>query len=461
MSIFRMKSLSDTLEDAHKASLKKTLSYFDLVMIGIGAIIGTGIFVITGAVAAQYSGPGITLSFFIAGVVCVFTALAYAELASTIPVSGGAYTYSYIIFGELAGWIAGCCILMVCTFGAASVATGWSGYMIGILHSIGIDLPVMFTKIPSEGGLINLPAIIIALLIAAILVKGTKESATLNGILVALKIGIVLLFIFIAFPHFDSANFDPFMPFGFDGVATGAATVFIAYSGFDTVAMAAEECKNPKRDLPIGIIGSLLLCAVLYIIVSGMLTGIAPYHELNNTEPITYTLRKNGSNIGGALVAAGALAGMTTVLMMQIFGQSRVLFAMSRDGMIPKPFMNIHKKFETPYVGILITGLVTALISGFAPITTIGMLTSFSTLVAFIMVLAGVITLRIKQPELKRPFRCPIVFVIAPLAIIFCLYLLAQLIGASGIYFASIMAFGILTYIFYGYKNSSLAIEKA
>lgn len=458
MSIFRVKNLATLMEEIQTYSMQKTLGYFDLIMIGIGAIIGTGIFVITGTVAAKYAGPAITLSFLLAGIVCVFTALAYAELASSIPAAGGAYVYSYLVFGEVFAWISGCCILIVCTGGASAVAAGWSGYIIGIIHSMGYDLPILLTKIPAEGGLINLPAVIISIFISLILLKGTKESATLNATLVILKLAIILLFILAAIPNFKMELLtDNFMPFGFSGVATGAATVFIAYAGFDTVAMAAEECKNPKRDLPIGIIGSLVLCALLYIIVSGLLVGNARYDLLNNAEPMAYALRINGSNIGGTLVAVGAVVGMTTVLMMQIFGQSRVIFSMSRDGMLPKFFGKLHPKYDTPFISILITGACVALCSGFLPITTMSNLSSMATLATFMFVSAGVIVMRIKKPELKRPFKCPIVYVMAPISILMCMYLFMQLIGEEGKEFFGILLVGLCVYGVYGYKNSIMA----
>lgn len=455
MSIFRIKNLTELMEEIKQYSMQKTLGYFDLIMIGVGAIIGTGIFVITGTVAATYAGPAITLSFLLAGVVCVFTALAYAELASAIPATGGAYTYSYLVFGEVFAWISGCCILIVCTGGASAVASGWSGYMMGIINSMGYSLPTALTAIPADGGIMNLPAIMISLAISLMLLKGTKESATLNAILVILKLGIILLFVLAAIPHFKVELItDNFMPFGFAGVATGAATVFIAYAGFDTVAMAAEECKNPKRDLPIGIIGSLVLCALLYILVSGMLVGNASYDLLNNAEPMAYALRINGNNIGGALVAVGAVVGMTTVLMMQIFGQSRVIFSMSRDGMLPKFLGKIHKKHDTPYVSILLTGIVIALCSGFLPIATMANLSSMATLATFIFVLCAVLAMRVKKPDLRRPFKCPVVFIIAPIAIMMCFYLFFQLVENEGKPFFSILFIGLIIYALYGYKNS-------
>lgn len=457
MDIYRKKSLASVLGEIKSGGLKKTLGVLDLIMIGVGAIIGTGIFVITGVIAAKFTGPAIIVSFSLAGIVSIFTALAYAELAAAVPASGGAYTYSYIVFGEFIAWVVACCILMVMILGSAAVAAGWAGYIIGVLKSMQIELPQAFTAIPTEGGVVNLLAVSITCIIGLILIKGTKESALLNNILVFVKVGIILLFVLIALPYFNVEFITgDFAPFGFGGVAVGAATLFIAYAGFDTVAMAAEECKNPNRDLPIGIIGSLAICALLYIIVSGVLTGIAPYPDLDTTEPMAFALRFNGNHIGGTLVAVGAIAGMTTVLMMQMFGVSRVMFSMARDGLIPKSFMKLHSKFETPYVGILFATLLISVIAGFAPIAVIANLSSLSIITSFIVVLCAVLVLRIRDPGMRRPFKCPVVFVIAPIALISCLYLLVQLLVENGKQFGICLFIGAIFYFLYGYRNSSL-----
>ena len=343
---FRIKTIENLLAGAKIKPLKKTLGALDLVLLGIGCTIGTGIFVLTGIAAAQYAGPAIALSYLISGVACIFAGLAYSELAAAIPVAGGTYTYTYAILGEFAAWMVACGISLCYTIGGATVAAGWSGYFVGILGAGGYHIPEALTKIPAEGGIVNLPAVCITLLIGFILMRGTKESITLNRILVFIKLIAIFLFIFIAVPHIKVTNWtDNFMPFGLGGVFTGAAAIFFAYTGFDAVATAAEETKNPNRDLPIGIVGSLLVCIVLYIAASLALTGITSYTELNNAEPMAFALRQNGSDIGGAIVGAGALAGMVAVLLVFMYGQSRIFFVMSRDGLLPKFFGKIHRKF--------------------------------------------------------------------------------------------------------------------
>lgn len=456
MSLFRKKSIDEILANSQKNSLKKSLGVFDLVMIGIGCTIGTGIFVVTGIAAAQYAGPAISISYFIAAVVCIFAGLAYAELASMVPLSGSAYTYSYVVLGEFIAWLVGWGLVLEYAIGAATVASGWSGYVVGILQAGGIEIPEVLANPPANGGFFNLPAILISLFIGFLLFRGTKESVTINRILVAVKLGVIFLFIIIATPMVKTENWSNFMPFGISGVLIGAATVFYAYIGFDAVATAAEECKNPKRDLPIGIILSAIVCAVLYIAVSLLLTGIVYYDTLNNAEPLAKALRDNGSNIGSALVATGAIAGMTSVLLILIYGQSRIFFAMSRDGLIPQPFSNLHPKYETPYFSVVFVSLMVAFISGFFPLKTLSHMTSLGTLFSFIVVAFGVLVLRITKPNLPRSFRCPAVYFTVPVAILSCSYLVYQLLIENGIYFLGWSVFGLIIYFCYGYKNSPL-----
>lgn len=459
MSIFRIKTVQQMIDNSKSGGgLKKTLNAFDLIMIGVGAIIGVGIFVATGPIVAQYSGPAITVSFLIAGVICVFTALAYAELSALLPISGGAYSYSYVVLGEIYAWIAGTCVIMIYTFSSSSVAAGWSSYVIGAVNYLGFAVPDMLTKVPAQGGIINLPAVFISLAISMILVKGSKESALVNTMLVIIKLGAILVFVFYAVPHVDKANWDNFMPHGFEGVMIGTGAVFLAYSGFDTVATSAEECKNPNRDLAIGIIGSVLICAVIYILVSGLLTAIVPYNELDTAESMAYALRKNGSNVGYAIVAIGGITGMTTVIMMQAYGQSRVLYSMARDGMIPKFFNRVHPKHATPSNAIYFTCVVIALISGFLPLKTLGNLTSMASISSFVMVASSVIKMRIKFPEMKRPFKCPAVYFVAGISIVASIYLLFELMMQDGLPFAICMFISMLVYGFYGYKNSAMNI---
>ncbi|AZL15263.1 amino acid permease [Rickettsiales endosymbiont of Stachyamoeba lipophora] len=456
MNIFRIKNLEAVIKSVEKSELKKTLSAFDLIMMGIGAIIGVGVFVIIGAIAAKYSGPAITVSFLIACLVCIVTALAYSELAAMIPTSGGAYSYCYVTLGEVFAWIVGCLVCMMLIFGAAAVAVGWSGYVIGILQAAGVNIPLAITAIPEQGGMINLPAIIITLIISLLLIRGTKESALVNTILVVVKMAAIGFFIVVALPSFNLDNWANFMPFGFDGVVVGAASLFLAYTGFDAVATAAEECKNPNRDLPIGIIGSLVISGIIYVVVSGILTGIVPYFELNNAEPMAYALRKTGSNIGSLLVAVGAVTGMTTVLIVQIYATSRVLYSIARDGLLPKILARLHSKFSTPVFGILLVGSLIALIVGFFPLATINNITSLSVLCSFVFVALAAMKMRIKHPEVKRPFKCPYIFVIAPISIIACIYLIQKLIYEVGIAFILCLVVALVFYFVYGIKHSEL-----
>ncbi len=455
-SIFRRKSIESVLEGASKNSLKKTLGAFDLILLGIGCTIGTGIFVLTGIAAAEYAGPAISISYALAGLACMFAGLAYTELAAMVPVAGSAYTYSYIILGEFIAWLVAWGLILEYTVAASTVAAGWSGYFVGILNAGGIHLPEYLIKVPSEGGMINLPAICISLFIGCLLIRGTKESIMVNRILVGIKLGVIFLFLAIAAPHIKMENYANFFPFGWHGVSIGAATIFFAYLGFDAVATTAEECKNPNRDLPIGIIGGLLICALLYVAVSLVLTGIVNFSELNNAEPMAYALRVNGSNIGSALVGTGAVTGMVAVLLVLMYGQSRIFFVMARDGLIPAAFGKLHKKFGTPYLGCIFLTLAVAIISGFTPIQTMGQMSSLGTLFAFTVVSVGVLVMRVKKPNVERPFKCPAVFIVAPLAILSCGYLMYNLLLKTGKPFLIWFLISILVYFCYSYKKSPL-----
>ncbi|OFW79746.1 MAG: amino acid permease [Alphaproteobacteria bacterium RIFCSPLOWO2_01_FULL_40_26] len=456
MTIFRKKNISQIIADAEKNTLKKTLNAFDLILLGIGCTIGTGIFVVTGIAAAKYGGPAVSLSYVIAALACVFAGLAYAELASMVPVSGSAYTYSYVVMGEFVAWLVGWGLILEYAIGAATVASGWSGYIVGILKSVGIIVPEIFANSPASGGIINLPAVVITLFIGFLLYRGTKESITLNRVLVATKLGVIFLFLMIATPMIKTENYAEFFPFGFEGVIIGAATVFYAYIGFDCVATAAEECKNPKRDLPIGIIGSLIVCTILYVAVSLVLTGIVHFSTLNNAEPLARALRENGSNIGGALVATGAIAGITSVLLVLIYGQSRIFFVMSRDGMIPSALSKLHKKFNTPHLSVMLTSFSVATISGLFPLETLSHMTSLGTLFAFSVVAIGVLILRFTEPKIHRSFKCPAVYITVPLAVLSCGYLIYTLLLQTGLYFMLWSLLGLAVYFGYGYHNSPL-----
>lgn len=444
------------MEGANRNSLKKSLGALDLVLLGVGGAVGTGIFVLTGIAAAEHAGPAISISFIISGLVCMFAGLAYAELASTVPIAGSAYTYSYAVLGEFMAWLVACGLILEYTVAASTVAAGWSGYFVGILGQGGVNIPEYLTKSPAEGGIVNLPAVGIALFVGLLLYRGTRESLIVNRVLVILKLVIIFLFLMVAAPHIEMQNYSNFFPYGSSGVLAGAAAIFFAYLGFDAVATTAEECKNPKRDLPIGIIGGLTICTILYVAVSLALTGIVPFESLNNAEPMARALRDNGSNIGSALVGTGAIAGMVTVLLVMMYGQSRIFFAMSRDGLLPAVFCKLHKKYETPYINCLILTAAVCLITGFTPIRVMGHMSSMGTLFAFCMVSIGVVMLRIRRPDIKRAFRCPAVFVVAPLAVVSCAYLMYHLILESGKPLIIWFTFGILVYFFYARKRSHM-----
>ncbi len=456
MNIFRRKDLTALLATGKRQTLPKTLGAFDLVILGIGCIIGTGIFVLTGVAAANFAGPAITLSFILSGSACGFAALAYAELAAMIPIAGSAYTFSYVALGEIVAFAVGWAIICEYTIGAAAVAAGWSGYMIGLLKSIGIRIPKAITAVPADGGIINLPAIIIVCLLTYFLILGTRESAKLNKILVLIKLSVVTLFLILATPHVNPLNWNPFLPFGFKGIAAGAAIVFFAYIGFDAVATAAEECKNPNKDLPTGIIGSLIICTVLYIAVAAVLTGVVPYSQLSTSEPVAFALRYIGLNFGSAIVGIGAICGITTVLLGFIFGQTRVFLAMARDGLLPEKAARLHPQYKTPYLVTLTTGLGVAFLSGLLPIKVIAELTNAGTLFAFITVSVGVLVLRKTHPASKRPFRCPAVTVIAPLAVILCGYLMVNLPRETWVFFGCWSLLGMIVYCLYGRRHSLL-----
>lgn len=460
MGVFRTKSIDAFLDGAQQYALKKSLTAFDLVLLGIGCIIGTGIFVLTG-IGVQYAGPALALSFVLAGLTCIFVAFCYAELASMVPIAGSSYTYAYAALGEIVAWIVGWGLVLEYTVGSAAVATGWSAYIVGLLKQLGIVLPPALTLAPAEGGIINLPAVLIIAIITFLLVLGTRQSATVNKILVFIKIGIILLFLLLAVSHVKPVNWQPFNPYGFSGIAHAAAVMFFAYIGFDTVATAAEESRNPSRDMPVGIIGSLLIATFLYITVALCVTGVIPWVQVaGNKEPVAFVMRQIGYNFGAAIVAVGAIVGITTVLLVFMYGQSRIFFAMSRDGLIPHQLCTVHPKFGTPYVITLVAGVVVAALAGLLPINIIADLTNMGTLVAFIMVGIGVLVLRRTRPEIKRPFRCPAVQVIAPLAVLCCAFLIYNLNRLTWLFAGAWFVIGLVVYFGYSRTHSTLnAVE--
>ena len=460
MNLFRTKSIEQMRAAAENSGMAKTLGAFDLILLGIGCVIGTGIFVLTGVAAAKYAGPAVTISFILSGLACALAGLAYAEFSSIVPASGSAYTYTYASLGEFIAFIVGWNLILEYTVTASAVASGWSGYVTGLLQSAGIEVSHALTHVPADGGIINVPAILITLLLTFFLIRGTQESTKLNRILVFIKLAAVFIFLLLAGPHVNTANWEPFMPFGASGIAAGAAIVFFAYIGFDAVATSAEECKNPSRDLPIGIIGSLIVCTALYVIVAGVLTGVVPYTELNNPEPVAFALRYIGYNLGSAVVGVGAIAGITTVLLVLLYGQARIFFAMSRDGMVPARVCKIHKRYHTPYIVTVLGAIFVSLIAGFAPIGLIAEMANIGPLSAFLVAAIGVMVLRVTKPDVPRAFRCPLVWLIAPLAVLACGYLMAHLPLETWIRFLVWCTFGCLVYFGYSYQHSTVGIQQ-
>ncbi|MNO24805.1 putative amino acid permease YhdG [compost metagenome] len=461
MDLFRKKPLTAPVS-AEGNKLSKTLGALDLTLLGVGAIIGTGIFVMTGVAAAEHAGPALVLSFVLAGIACVLSALCYSEFASTLPVSGSAYAYSYVAFGELLAWILGWDLVLEYGVAAAAVSSGWSGYFQGLLEGFGLHLPTALSGAynADKGTFINLPAIIIILLISYLLTRGVKETARFNAIMVVIKLSVVILFIVTGVFYVKPENWTPFMPFGFHGVVNGAATVFFAYIGFDALSTAAEEVKRPQRDLPIGIISSLAICTVLYIVVSLVLTGIVPYQSLNVSDPVSFALRFVDQNMIAGLISVGAIAGMTTVLLVLLFGQTRLLFAISRDGLLPQSLSKVNTKTHTPVRSTWMVGGIIAVLSGFIPLDRLANLTSIGTLFAFLVVSLGIIVLRYTHPNLQRGFKVPWVPVVPLLSAAACGYLMYNLGRETWTGFLVWLAIGLLIYGVYGYKHSKLNHNK-
>ncbi|AZL15262.1 amino acid permease [Rickettsiales endosymbiont of Stachyamoeba lipophora] len=457
MSLLRKIDLTTIKAEFVENNLKKTLTVTDLTMLSIGAIIGVGAFVLTGIAAAKFAGPAIVLSYLLAGIVCILTGLLYLELAAIIPTSGSSYSYAYASMGEIVAWIVFWFMMMEYTTGSSLIAIGWGGYINGILESgYGIFIPKDFLTTPWEGGIINLPPVLITLVLTMLLIKGTKESSIINIILVVIKTLALILFVVFAFPNLNFEYWENFMPFGAKGLVTGTATVILAYVGFDALASATEESINPKRDLPIAIIVSLLICILIYMSVSASLTLIVPYYTLDNAEPMAYALRAIGNKYGAIIIAVGAVAGITTSLIVQIFGQSRVLFAIARDGLIPNKLSVVHKRYHTPYISTVFVGIIIALVAGLVPLEFISKLASIGILVSFLTVAIGVLIFRIKIPTFQRSFKCPLVWIVAPLSFIICMYLLSDLLVTTWDVCLVWLVLGIIFYFAYGYKNSKL-----
>lgn len=457
-SLFRKIDVTQLLSQNKKVQLAQTLSAFDLIILGIGAIIGTGIFILPGTVAALHAGPGIIFSFIIAAIVCAFAAMCYSEFSSALPVTGSAYTYSYIVFGEFIAWIVGWTLLLEYGLATAAVSTGWSAYFISLLEGFNIHFPTALSAAfnAEAGTYINLPAVLMVIAIASILSLGIKESARLNKIMVFIKVGVILLFIAVGVFYVEPANWTPVLPFGFSGVLTGAALVFFAYLGFDAVSAAAEEVKNPQRNMPIGIIGSLLICTVLYVIVSLVLTGIAPYTNLNVSDPVSYALQIVNQDWAAGIISFGAIIGMTTVILVMMYGGTRLIYAFGRDGLLPKSMAEIHPKFKTPLKNTWTLALVTGVCAGVIPLDKITSLVNMGTLIAFTFVSIGIIALRRNKNIQSNGFKVPFFPIVPIISFVLCIFLILQLDVATFIYCGIWIVVGIIIYFSYGYKHSKL-----
>jgi APA family basic amino acid/polyamine antiporter len=502
----RIKSLDEILATAEKKSLKRSLGAFQLTLLGIGAVIGTGIFVLT-ATAAQKAGPGMMVSFIVAGAVCAVAALCYSELASMVPVAGSAYTYSYAVMGEMVAWLVGWALILEYALGASAVAVGWSGFISGLLDSIGMHIPHALKVGPpiqwgflqggEVGGLINLPAVIVVAFVTTLLVIGTKESATFNAVLVVIKITALTMFLVITLPMISghASNFEPFAPRGWGnplsssgtGILGAAASIFFAYVGFDAVSTAAEETKDPQRNVPIGLIGSLLICTVFYLLVSAGVVGaygaqplIDPATGLAfkegspelyasavcqgahaptvcSKEALAHILREVSNPIFGNLVGLAAAIALPSVVLLMMYGQTRIFFVMARDGLLPERLSAVHERFRTPYVVTIVTGVFVAIAAAFLPVGTLADYSNAGTLFAFAAVSLGVMILRKKDPNRPRPFRTPAIFFVAPLSIAGCILLFINLNNESKLLFATWTVIGLVFYFLYGYRHSHVA----
>ncbi|MCC6294775.1 MAG: amino acid permease [Bryobacterales bacterium] len=475
MSLLAKKPLETiAAETGGDHTLKRTLTASQLIALGIGAIIGAGLFSLTGIAAANHAGPAVTLSFVVAAIGCAFAGLCYSEFATMIPIAGSAYTYSYATMGEFVAWIIGWDLVLEYAVGAATVAVSWSRYVVSLCHDFGIELPPHLVNSPfvtlpdGSHGFINLPAIIVVALMSTLLIAGIQESARVNSIIVVLKVGVVILFIIFGWAYINSANYTPYIPpntgvsgqFGISGVLRAAGVVFFAFIGFDAVSTAAQEAKNPQRDMPIGIIGSLVVCTLLYVLFAHVLTGIVPFRMLDDAAPVAVAVDRTPFTWLKTAVKLAIIAGYTSVILVMLLGQSRVFYSMSRDGLLPKLFSELHPKFRTPYKSNLLFMVFVALFAALTPIQIVGEMTSIGTLFAFVLVSAGILVMRKTHPDLPRPFRTPLVPLVPLLGIGFNLLLMFGLGWENWLRLFVWMAIGFVVYFTYSRFHSRLTAGK-
>ncbi len=493
MSLFATKSIDQLKAEAQQTgehSLKRVLGPVNLVTLGIGAIIGTGIFVLTGQAAATYAGPAIVLSMVLAGFASALAGLCYAEFASTVPIAGSAYTYGYATLGEFFAWIIGWDLILEYALGAATVAVGWSGYVVSFLHDFGIQFPAAISAAPgtpvplADGSTVtavfNLPAVLITALVTILLVIGIKESANVNSAIVVVKVAVVILVILAGSMFINSANWTPFIPpntgefgqYGWSGILRGAGVIFFAYIGFDAVSTAAQEARNPQKDMPTGILGSLVVCAILYVLVSGVMVGLVPYTQLGVAAPMAVAIDAARAQAADTtwsglinampfLVKLGAIAGLSSVMVVMMLGQPRIFYSMANDGLLPAWAKKVHPRFRTPHVTTIVTGVAVAIAAGFTKISILGELVSIGTLLAFVIVSIGIIILRNKRPDLERPFRTPMVPFVPALSALVSLALMAGLPGDTWLRLIVWMVIGIVLYFSYGYRHSEVRRQVA
>jgi basic amino acid/polyamine antiporter, APA family len=478
--LFATKPMDAFLKDAVDAEhgLKRSLRAVDLVMLGVGAIVGVGIFVLTGQAAASYAGPGILLSFVFAGVACGCAALCYSEMAAMIPIAGSAYTFTYATLGEFLAWIVGWDLVLEYSLASATVSAGWSGYVMSFLKDFGIYIPARVSSAPyvydinqgwvATGAVVNLPAALIVALVTILLIVGIRESANVNTAVVFVKIGVIVTFVLAGVAFIHRANWHPFIPpnsgqfghYGWSGVLRGAAVVFVAYIGFDAVSTAAQETRNPQRDMPVGIIGSLVICTLLYILVAGVLTGIVPYTKLNVPDPIAVGIDATKIFWLRPVIKIGAIAGLTSVILVMMLGQSRVFWAMAGDGLLPPWFSQLHQRFRTPYVTTALTGVVVGIAGGLLPIDVLAEMVSIGTLLAFVLVCGGAWVMRHTRPEIVRPFKTPWVPIVPIMGMASCLYLMLGLPWATWLRLVVWMLIGLIVYFAYGRQHSKVGNQE-